>query len=44
LTHEIVRTLVGGVGLVASVPITTALAAVVVGGGRWNKDEVRSQR
>ena len=32
---EIVRTLVGSVGLVASVPITTALAATVVGGGRW---------
>ncbi|MCI0345592.1 MAG: YibE/F family protein, partial [Chloroflexi bacterium] len=29
---EIVRTLVGSIGLVASVPITTALAAVVVGG------------
>lgn len=26
---EIVRTLVGSIGLVASVPITTALAAVV---------------
>lgn len=32
---EVVRTLVGSVGLVASVPITTALAAVVAGGGRW---------
>ncbi|MGH9153777.1 MAG: YibE/F family protein [Acidimicrobiales bacterium] len=32
---EIVRTLVGSVGLVVSVPITTALAAVVAGGGRW---------
>jgi uncharacterized membrane protein len=29
---EIVRTLVGSIGLVASVPITTALAAVVVSG------------
>lgn len=36
---EIVRTLVGSVGLVASVPITTALAAAVVGGGRWNRPE-----
>jgi len=27
---EIVRTLVGSVGLVASVPVTTALAALVV--------------
>lgn len=34
---EIVRTLVGSVGLVASVPITTALAAAAVGGGRWNR-------
>lgn len=33
---EIVRTLVGSIGLVASVPITTALAAVVAGGGRWH--------
>ena len=32
---EIVRTLVGSVGLVASVPITTALAALVASGGRW---------
>jgi uncharacterized membrane protein len=30
---EIVRTLVGSIGLVASVPITTALAALVVSGG-----------
>jgi uncharacterized membrane protein len=29
---EIVRTLVGSIGLVASVPVTTALAAVVVTG------------
>ncbi len=36
---EIVRTLVGSVGLVASVPITTALAAAVVGGGRWSRAE-----
>lgn len=34
---EIVRTLVGSVGLVASVPITTALAATVVGNGRWTR-------
>ncbi len=33
VAEEIVRTLVGSIGLVASVPITTALAAVVVGGG-----------
>ncbi len=31
MAEEIVRTLVGSVGLVASVPITTALAAAVVG-------------
>ena len=37
VASEIVRTLVGSVGLVASVPITTALAAAVVGGGRWNR-------
>jgi len=29
--EEIVRTLVGSIGLIASVPITTALAAIVVG-------------
>jgi uncharacterized membrane protein len=35
VASEIVRTLVGSIGLVASVPITTALtAAVVVSGGR----------
>lgn len=31
---EIVRTLVGSIGIVASVPVTTALAAVVVAGER----------
>ncbi len=30
VAEEIVRTLVGSIGLVASVPITTALAAFVV--------------
>ncbi|MBW3547965.1 MAG: YibE/F family protein [Actinobacteria bacterium] len=44
---EVVRTLAGSVGLVASVPLTTALAVVVVteGGGRVarrRKDERRS--
>ena len=34
---EIVRTLVGSIGLVASVPVTTALAAAVVGGGHWTR-------
>ena len=37
VASEVVRTLVGSVGLVASVPITTALAAAVVGGGGWNR-------
>ena len=40
---EIVRTLVGSVGLVASVPITTALAALVVGGGRGHPAGVDDQ-
>jgi len=39
VAEEIVRTLVGGIGLVASVPVTTGLAALVAtrgeGGGRW---------
>jgi uncharacterized membrane protein len=39
---EVVRTLVGSIGLVASVPLTTALAARLVGGprrpdGRWHE-------
>ena len=38
---EIVRTLVGSIGLVASVPITTALAAVAAGGGRWRTGRMR---
>ena len=33
VAEEIVRTLVGSIGLVASVPITTALAAFVAGSG-----------
>lgn len=32
---EIVRTLVGSVGLIAAVPLTTALAAAVAGAERW---------
>jgi len=31
LAEEALRSLIGGLGLVASVPITTALAAVVAG-------------
>jgi uncharacterized membrane protein len=34
IAEELLRGLVGGIGLVASVPITTALAAVVVAGRR----------
>ncbi|MEX1254355.1 MAG: YibE/F family protein [Dehalococcoidia bacterium] len=33
LSTEIVRTLVGSMGIVAAVPLTTALAAIVAGGG-----------
>jgi uncharacterized membrane protein len=35
---EIVRTLVGSIGLVAAVPLTTALAARLVGGPRRSRD------
>jgi uncharacterized membrane protein len=42
---EVVRTLVGSVGLVASVPLTTALAALVVSsGGETQADETRAWR
>ncbi|HEY4410323.1 MAG TPA: YibE/F family protein [Acidimicrobiia bacterium] len=37
VAEEIVRTLVGSIGLVASVPITTALAAVLIGGRRLSE-------
>jgi uncharacterized membrane protein len=37
---EIVRTLVGSIGLVASVPLTTALAARLVGGRRAQRSEL----
>jgi uncharacterized membrane protein len=43
VAEEIVRTLVGSIGLVASVPITTALAAVVVSGGAGFKLPRRSR-
>jgi uncharacterized membrane protein len=33
VAQEIVRALVGSIGLVAAVPLTTALAAAVVGSG-----------
>lgn len=38
---EVVRTLVGSIGLVASVPITTGLAAVVVSAGARRKRDPR---
>ncbi|MFJ3643753.1 YibE/F family protein [Streptomyces sp. NPDC090108] len=38
VAEEIVRTLVGSIGLVASVPVTTALAALVVSADRTGKD------
>lgn len=37
VAEEVVRTLVGSIGLVASVPITTALAALVAGGDEGPK-------
>lgn len=37
VAEEIVRTLVGSIGLVASVPVTTALAALVVSADRTEK-------
>ena len=40
VAEEVVRTLVGSIGLVASVPITTALAAWVVTSGRRERGEV----
>ncbi|MFJ9633086.1 YibE/F family protein [Streptomyces sp. NPDC091280] len=40
VAEEIVRTLVGSIGLVASVPVTTALAALVVSADRPGSDPV----
>ncbi|MEY9992673.1 putative membrane protein [Streptomyces sp. V4I8] len=40
VAEEIVRTLVGSIGLVASVPVTTALAALVVSADRPEKGAV----
>ncbi|MDX2556289.1 YibE/F family protein [Streptomyces stelliscabiei] len=40
VAEEIVRTLVGSIGLVASVPVTTALAALVVSADRPGAPEV----
>jgi uncharacterized membrane protein len=39
VAEEIVRTLVGSIGLVASVPLTTALAALVVAADRQNGEK-----
>ncbi len=39
LSTEIVRTLVGRIGIVSAVPVTTALAAVLVGGNFVNVQE-----
>lgn len=44
VAEEIVRTLVGSIGLVASVPVTTALAALVVSADRPGDPEQRSSR
>ncbi|MCK9494438.1 MAG: YibE/F family protein [Dehalococcoidia bacterium] len=41
LATEVVRTLVGSMGIVAAVPITTGLAAFVVGSG-WISDDDRT--
>ncbi|MEU6771589.1 YibE/F family protein, partial [Streptomyces sp. NPDC046759] len=38
VAEEIVRTLVGSIGLVASVPVTTLLAALVVSADRPGAD------
>ncbi|MFI1937651.1 YibE/F family protein [Streptomyces purpureus] len=44
VAQEIVRTLVGSIGLVASVPVTTALAALVVSADRPGSAEPRTSR
>lgn len=44
VAEEIVRTLVGSIGLVASVPITTLLAAMVVGSAGTRHAEARPVR
>lgn len=42
VAEELVRTLVGSIGLVASVPLTTALAALVVSADRHGTEPVRA--
>ncbi|RLV01385.1 hypothetical protein CTZ27_12865 [Streptomyces griseocarneus] len=44
VAEEIVRTLVGSIGLVASVPVTTALAALVVSADRHNAKQGKRAR
>ncbi|KUL34064.1 hypothetical protein ADL22_31275 [Streptomyces sp. NRRL F-4489] len=44
VAEEIVRTLVGSIGLVASVPVTTLLAALVVSADRPGPDGARAAR
>ena len=44
VAEEIVRTLVGSIGLVASVPVTTALAASVVAAGATRKKKKRPEK
>ncbi|MET7450430.1 YibE/F family protein [Streptomyces sp. NPDC005574] len=43
VAEEIVRTLVGSIGLVASVPVTTALAALVVAADRPDTEAVTAE-
>ncbi|MCL7426261.1 YibE/F family protein [Streptomyces sp. YS415] len=43
VAEEIVRTLVGSIGLVASVPVTTALAALMVASDRPEREAVTSE-
>ncbi|MFF4861707.1 YibE/F family protein [Streptomyces sp. NPDC002405] len=43
VAEEIVRTLVGSIGLVASVPVTTALAALVVSADRTGRTQAAAQ-
>ncbi|MGW2896768.1 YibE/F family protein [Streptomyces sp. NPDC001212] len=43
VAEEIVRTLVGSIGLVASVPVTTALAALVVSADRTGRTQTAAQ-
>ena len=44
VAEEIVRTLVGSIGLVASVPVTTALAASVVAAGTAGQRKKRAEK